>query len=326
MSFKSRNLREIARMVVGDAEHFKYRSSYYITEFFQDSGIDFRHDGTSRVPWTTAKLEELLAEPQTANFALPDRFLDVLRAMMDLGDVEQDDNDRGGALSALNIVLSREGYEAFRGEDRVLYVRHLGSKTISSSSSPHRPFTQNELKRRAELESFLEKCSEDQFIEQLLLPMFRQLGYQRITNAGHVDKALEYGKDLWMRFTLPTQHVLYFGIQVKKGKLDAAGMTKSTNQNIAEIHNQALMMLGHEIFDSETSRKALVDHAFIVAAGQITKQAKNWLGEKLDASKRSQIMFMDREDILNIYISKNMTLPAGVLPKLEDQLGDEVPF
>ena len=313
-------------MLVGDAEYFKYRSSYYITEFFQDSGIDFRHDGTSRVPWTLARLEELLAEPQAANFALPDRFLNVLRSMMDLSDIEQNDVNREHALAALNTALSREGYEAFRGEDRVLYVRHIGSKTISSSSSPHRPFTQNELKRRAELEGFLEKCSEDEFIEHLLLPMFRQLGYQRITNAGHSDKALEYGKDLWMRFILPTQHVLYFGIQVKKGKLDAAGLTKSTNQNIAEIHNQALMMLGHEICDPETSRKALVDHAFIVAAGQITKQAKNWLGEKLDASKRSQIMFMDREDILNIYISKNMTLPPTALPKVVDTLGDEVPF
>ena len=57
------------------------------------------------------------------------------------------------------------------------------------------------------------------------------------------------------------------------------------------------MMLGHEIFDLETSRKVLVDHAFIVAGGEITKQARNWLGGKLDATKRSQIMFMDRDDI-----------------------------
>src|SRR5713101_1677911 len=39
------------------------------------------------------------------------------------------------------------------------------------------------------------------------------------------------------------------------------------------------MMLGHEIFDPETNRRVLVDHAFIVAGGEITKQAKNWLGE-----------------------------------------------
>ena len=52
------------------------------------------------------------------------------------------------------------------------------------------------------------------------------------------------------------------------------------------------MMLGHEIFDRETNKKGLVDHAFIVAGGEITKQAKNWLGGKLDATKRSQILLM----------------------------------
>ena len=124
----------------------------------------------------------------------------------------------------------------------------------------------------------------------------------------------------------PTQHVLYFGIQAKKGKLDASGVSKSTNSNVAEIHNQVLMMLGHEIFDSETNRKVLVDHAFIVAGGEITKQARNWLGGKLDASKRSQIMFMDREDILNLYIVSNLPLPNAALVSDEAAAGDDIPF
>ncbi|MEH9375823.1 MULTISPECIES: hypothetical protein [Klebsiella] len=163
-------------------------------------------------------------------------------------------------------------------------------------------------------------------IEEVLLPLFRQLGFHRITAAGHKDKALEYGKDIWMKFILPTQHVLYFGIQAKKGKLDASGVSKSTNSNVAEIHNQVLMMLGHEIFDPETNRKVLVDHAFIVAGGEITKQARNWLGGKLDASKRSQIMFMDREDILNLYIVSNLPLPNAALDSDEAAWGDDIPF
>ena len=137
---------------------------------------------------------------------------------------------------------------------------------------------------------------------------------------------MEYGKDIWMRFLLPTQHVLYFGIQVKKGKLDASGVSKATNANVAEIYNQVLMMLGHEIFDPETSRRVLVDHAFIVAGGEITKQARNWLGGKLDASKRSQILFMDREDILNLYIANGLPLPQKALPKIESLFDDEISF
>lgn len=86
------------------------------------------------------------------------------------------------------------------------------------------------------------------------------------------------------------------------------------------------MMLGHEIFDPEIGKRALVDHAFIVAGGEITKAARNWLGSKLDASKRSQIMFMDRDDILNLYVVMNLPLPAGALPKTEPADNDDLPF
>ncbi len=128
-----------------------------------------------------------------------------------------------------------------------------------------------------------------------------------------------------MKHTLPTQHVLYFGIQAKKGKIDAAGATKEGNANVAEILNQVTMMLGHEIFDPETNRRVLVDHAFIVAGGEVTKAARNWLGNKLDATKRSQIMFMDRDDILNLFVVTNLPLPNGAIPD-EDKFDDEIPF
>jgi hypothetical protein len=46
-----------------------------------------------------------------------------------------------------------------------------------------------------------------------------------------------------MRYVLPTQHVLYFGIQAKKGKIDSSGASKAGHANVAEIHNQVLMIL-----------------------------------------------------------------------------------
>ncbi len=326
MNFKKRNLRAIAEMVIGDVEHFQYRSSTYITQFFEECDLDFVHDGSTRWAWTADRLEELLQESQPTPHAIPERFVHVLRVLMHKSDAADDDPDRKLALEMLNKPLSREGYEAFYGEDNLLYARHTGTQTISNAANPHRPFTPREVERRDQLVAYLGQCSEDELIEEVLLPLFRQLGYHRITAAGHKDKALEYGKDIWMRFVLPTQHVLYFGIQVKKGKLDAAGVSKGSSSNIAGIHNQLLMMLGHEIFDSETNRRVLVDHAFIVAGGEITKQAKNWLGEKLDVSKRSQILFMDRDDIVNLYITSTLPLPEGVIPYLQPSSDDKLPF
>jgi hypothetical protein len=325
MNFKNRNLRAIAEIIIGDTKFFPYRSSSHITQFFEECDLEFVHDGSTRWAWTAARLSELLQEPQPAPHTLPERFVHVLRVLMYKSDAVADDPDRSQALEALNQPLSREGYEAFYGDDDLLYIRHIGTKTISTAVNPHRPFTPKEIEKREHLITYLDKCSEDELIDEVLLPLFRQLGFHRITSAGHKDKALEYGKDIWMRYILPTQHVLYFGVQAKKGKLDATGINKKSNTNIAEIHNQVLMMVGHEIFDPEINRKVLVDHAFIVAGGEITKQAKNWLGQKLDASKRSQILFMDREDILNLYVVSNLPLPEGARPKLET-IYDNVPF
>jgi hypothetical protein len=87
------------------------------------------------------------------------------------------------------------------------------------------------------------------------------------------------------------------------------------------------MMIGHEVFDPETSKRVLVDHAFIVAGGEITKPARNWLGNKLDATKRSQVMFMGRDDILNLYVVTNLPLPRAAIPKPSSDLADDdLPF
>ena len=129
-----------------------------------------------------------------------------------------------------------------------------------------------------------------------------------------------------MRYTLPTRHNLYFGLQAKKGKIDSSGVTKAGHAGIGEIHHQALMMLAHEIFDPETNRRVLVDHAMIVAGGEITKAARNWLGNALDATKRSQILFMDRDDILNLYVVTSLPLPAGALPATPPPGFHEPPF
>lgn len=341
MKFKRRNVEALANLVCGnrgshdpgpgeEPPYFPYRSSSYITEFFQELDTDWTHDGSTRHRWVADVLDSMLGEPHDGPIHPPEIFCRLIDHLMSPADATNEGRNRSNALAQLNAVLEKEGFEAFYGEDSHCYVRHVGTRTVTVlEANPHRPLSAAEVKRRADLSTYLDKCSEDDLIEEVLLPLFRQLGFHRITAAGHRDKALEYGKDIWMRYTLPTQHVLYFGIQAKKGKLDASGVTKAGNANMAEIHNQALMMLAHEIFDPETNRRVLVDHAFIVAGGEITKAARNWLGNALDASKRSQIMFMDRGDILNLFVVTNLPLPEGALPKATDpwaSSGDEPPF
>jgi hypothetical protein len=340
--FKRRNLEALGDLICGnlgsddpktdgEPRYFPYRSSMYITEFFGELDTEWTHDGSTRHRWVADVLESMLAERHDGPTHPPEIFCRVIDYLMSPSDAMNEGPDRPNALRQLNEVLAKEGYEAFYGEDEHCYLRHIGTNTVTMlAANPHRPLTAAEVKRRNGLAAYLDKCSEDELIEEVLLPLFRQLGFHRITAAGHKDKALEYGKDIWMRYTLPTQHILYFGIQAKKGKIDAAGVTKSGNANVAEIHHQALMMLAHEIFDPETNKRVLVDHAFIVAGGEITKAARNWIGNALDASRRSQIIFMDRDDILNLYVVTSLPLPTGALAPVPSSPwnveGDEPPF
>ena len=328
MKWKQKNLRRLADIVCGDVPYFQYRSSSLISEFFTDCDLGFIHDGSTRWRWVAGRLEEVLAQPHPGSSIPPDAFVRVIRAVLDKSEAQEDDPDRRKALAALNMVLASEGWEAFYDEQGIGQLRHIVTNAIAQAANPHRPMTKVELERRNDLIAYLDNCSEDKLIEEVLLPLFRQLGFHRVTAAGHKDKGLEYGKDVWMKYTLPTLHVLYFGMQAKKGKLDSAGVGKDGSANIAEIHNQANMMLGHEVFDPELNRRVLIDHAFIIAGGEITKQARNWLGNKLDATKRSQIMFMDREDILNLFIVANLPLPKDATPpaKTFDAIGDDIPF
>ena len=331
MQFKRRSLMQLADLICGNQEggaaRFNYRSSSRLTEFFGDCDTDYVHDGSTRNYWVADTLNSLLQEPQKDATTPPDSFCRVIRVLMDQGDAVNESSSRSDALGLLNAALTREGYEAFYGPDKQCYLRHVPTNTISGlAANPHRPFSLAEHQRREKLEEYLNTCSEDDLIGDVLLPLYRQLGFHRITSAGHQDKALEYGKDVWMKYTLPTQHIVYFGLQAKKGKLDSSGVTKGSNANVAEIYNQVLMMLGHEIFDSEIGKRVLVDHAFIVAGGEITKAARNWLGNKLDATKRSQILFMDREDILNLFVVTNLPLPASALPKVAEDVDDDIPF
>jgi hypothetical protein len=97
----------------------------------------------------------------------------------------------------LNTALAREGFEAFYATDRICYLRHIGTGAIAApAANPYRPLSKDELVRRELLAAFLDKASEDELIQDVLLPLFRQLGFHRVTAAGHKDKALEYGKDI----------------------------------------------------------------------------------------------------------------------------------
>ncbi len=332
MQLHKRTLVDLAEMICGAAggagfvrQHFRYRSSTYLTEFFLNCDMNYTHDGNTRKAWVLDVLIELNSGPASNPQLPPDGIVRVIQELMDAGDFQSHNLDRQAALVDLNVSLGRDGIQAYLDGASRCHLRNDGTHATSASLQlQRRAWTDAEVKKRKALSDYFDSASEDEFIESILQPLFQQLGFIRVSLTGHKDKVLEYGKDIWMKYQLPTTHFLYFGVQVKRTKIDASGRGK--NENIAEILNQVTMMLGHPVWDPETNRQNLVDHIFIISAAEITKQAKNWLGQHLDQATRRHIMFMDRDDLLNLATSTNLRLPIENQdePPVDDD--DSIPF
>src|ERR1700730_9880386 len=156
MKLRRRTLDELAEMICGnansDTSRFPYRSSSYLTRFFQDADTEYRHDGSTRAWWVANTLEEILKEPWKDANSPPDAFLRVIATLMDQGDAQNEGSDRPGAMARLNTALAREGFEAFYGDDRRCYLRHRATRTVLGAAvNPHRPMSPEEIKRREQL-------------------------------------------------------------------------------------------------------------------------------------------------------------------------------
>lgn len=332
-------LEELGSMVVGDEDHFPYRSSYRITQFFESIGFPFKHDGTTRRIWAKERLTELNSGVSRSPDLPSIDLCKVISRLFDPDDFARANKPVEGARSVrppadvnlalirFNEVVKRHGIVAYVDEKTGrAFVKSTGAGVSSEDFLGQvRPLSSEEVAQREKLASFLTRVSEDEFIEKVLVPLFQRLQFRRVSPTGHKDKSLEFGKDLWMKFQLPTGHWLYFSAQVKKDKIDSNNA--SGLKNVSSILNQARMAFDHPIFDPEENRKVLLDHLLIISAGEITKAAKHWLAEQLDASQRRQIIFMDRDELLNhaakILLDLKTEEPLAQTVELSD---DDIPF
>jgi hypothetical protein len=331
MKFSDRVLEELARMVVGDNKHFPYRSSHFITRFFARCGLPFVHDGSTRPRWARERLAELnLGAAQSADLPSDD-LCRVISELFDHDDFERHNEktpnpefrvDVQLALTSFNKLVQRAGLIAYLDDSGRCYLRSTGTGVSSAPFSQQtRPLSQDEIVQRQKLADFLDSASEDEFTERVLVPLFQRLGFHRVSPTGHAEKALEFGKDLWMKYQLPTSHWIYFCAQIKKDKIDASGA--GGNNNVATVLNQARMAIDHPIFDPEANRKVLLDHVFLISAGEITRAARTWLVEQLDAGQRRHIIFMDRDEFLDQSARILLDLRLDSPPIITD---DDIPF
>jgi hypothetical protein len=79
------------------------------------------------------------------------------------------------------------------------------------------------------------------------------------------------------------------------------------------------MAIDHPVFDPEANRKVLLDHVFLISAGEITRAARTWLVEQLDQGHRRHIIFMDRDEFLDQSARILLDLRLDRPPEITDE-------
>src|ERR1700755_974618 len=112
-------------MVVGDENHFPYRSSYRITQFFESIGLAFKHDGSTRRIWAKERLAELNSRVSRSPDLPSNDLCKVISRLFDPDDfvrankrIEGERRDRSpadvnSALARFNEVVQRHGIVAY---------------------------------------------------------------------------------------------------------------------------------------------------------------------------------------------------------------------
>jgi hypothetical protein len=144
---------------------------------------------------------------------------------------------------------------------------------------------------------FLDNASEDEFIEILLIPLLREMGFKKCRAKGHIDKTLEYGQDIrTMKLQIPTEHYLYFTAQVKAVTINYG--VSEPSANIESIYTEISMALDKEMIDFDLNISVLPDHGILISSKRINEGARSYLAEKLKREKRRRILFLEQDDII----------------------------
>jgi hypothetical protein len=119
-------LEVLADFICGDDEKFPiYRSSSYLTRFFQNINIDKIHDGSTRKWWVLETLENLSLEEVER----------VILRLVDIREYKGDQEFWRKAVDAMRGILLMEDFEIeFNGKEPVLINHELTSTFLDDTS------------------------------------------------------------------------------------------------------------------------------------------------------------------------------------------------
>ena len=105
-------LTKLAEMICGDAPFtcFPYRSSSYLSRFFQDLDLDYAHDGSTRRHWVRSVLEEINKKPSAGEKLPSNEMVQVIEYLLHPDHFTgYQDTDHEKAVASVNESLKSYG-------------------------------------------------------------------------------------------------------------------------------------------------------------------------------------------------------------------------
>lgn len=136
-------LTKLAEMICGDAPftYFPYRSSSYLSRFFQDIDLDHTHDGSTRRYWVRSVLDQINKEPARSENMPSQAITKVIEYLLHPSHFAGNENaNREKALAAVNQSLNAYGLaiqtERKTGEAK---LRTLHGEFVSATAEDRIP-------------------------------------------------------------------------------------------------------------------------------------------------------------------------------------------
>lgn len=109
MELRISTLGKLARMVCGDEPYndFPYRSSSYLTSFFEELDLDYVHDGSTRFWWVRSVLSELNQLEELSEEFPSGEIVKVIEYLLDPDHFSGSDDDQEQAIGRVNEILQR---------------------------------------------------------------------------------------------------------------------------------------------------------------------------------------------------------------------------
>lgn len=138
------------------------------------------------------------------------------------------------------------------------------------------------------------KLSEQDLINNIVLPLLRKMGYQGVSPIKHHGPG-EFGMDVLPFYKIDEfSERIYYSVQAKVGDIVSRA---SSRNNITSVLNQAETALKKRFLDIDNAART-VDKVFIVTSGKLSPDAKTIVHDRLEGNRR--VGFIDGDRLVNL--------------------------